>query len=68
VTVLAVLWNNGGDEWVARLIGIESIAVAAGTLLIPVLARFGRGTQLPVLAEFACPHCGETIDLSSIER
>jgi len=68
VTVLAVLWNNGGDEWVARLIGIESIAVAAGTLLIPVLARFGRGTQLPVSAEFACPHCGETIDLSSIER
>lgn len=68
VTVLAVVWNEGGDDWVARLIGIESIAVAAGTLLIPVLARFGRGAQMPAPAEFACPHCGEAIDLSSIER
>lgn len=68
VTLLAVLWNEGGDGWVARLIGIESIAVAAGTLLIPVLARFGGGEQVPVPAAFACPHCGEAIDLSSIER
>lgn len=61
---LVVLWTEGGGDGAARLIGILSILVATGTLLIPVLARFG-GSAPPrrVGSTITCPHCGELIEL-----
>ncbi|MDG1366910.1 MAG: hypothetical protein P8I99_06665 [Acidimicrobiales bacterium] len=60
---LVVLWTGWGGDGVARLIGILSILVATGTLLIPVIARFGGSTPTrPGPQTISCPHCGETIE------
>ena len=61
---LAVLWTEEGGDGTARLIGILSILVATGTLLIPVLARFAGPAHSRVSDQtITCPHCGELIDL-----
>ena len=61
---LVALWTEGGGDGIARVIGILSILVATGTLLIPVLTRFG-GSAPPrrVGSTMTCPHCGELIEL-----
>lgn len=63
ITSTVVLWREGGGDGAARLIGIESTLVAAGTLLIPVLARFGGGSAPPAAVTVTCPHCGETFEI-----
>ena len=65
VTVLPVMWTERGGDAAGRLIGVESILVAAGTVVIPVLARFGgRDRAAPASATVTCPHCGESFDLA----
>ena len=67
-TILAVIWTDGaGGSWAARVIGVESVLVAAGTLLIPVRARFAPEVAGDPTAEspVTCPHCGETFERSA---
>lgn len=69
ITVLVGLWAEPDVEWYARLVGIESVLVAAMMLLIPVLARFTSPRQEirddgtpsgPATIRF-CPSCGQPV-------
>ncbi len=69
VTVVIGLWAEPDVDWYGRLVGVEAVLVAAATLLIPVLSRFGLGRAEParpaVPGEPAirfCPSCGRPVD------
>lgn len=67
-TILLVVWGGGGGgTWIARLIGIESVVVAAGTLLLPVLTRFSSSRDAGPPGTITCPHCGEPIDVAALD-
>lgn len=55
------LWAEVDADWFARLLGVESVLVAAVTLAIPVLSRFvpsqGRAIPTEPAVRF-CPSCG----------
>lgn len=70
ITILIAIWNEGGADWFGRLIGVLGVLVAAGSLLIPALARFSPGDDAdgneadpPDLHR--CPACGHPIDLTA---
>ena len=68
VTGVVALWAEIDADWVIRTIGVESIVVAALTLVVPALARY-RPLQEPSIdgaaAVVVCPRCGAHIDLST---
>ncbi len=69
LTIIVGLWAEPDVDWYARVVGIESVVVAALTLLIPALGRFsaldtptvdtGAGSRT-VKIRF-CPSCGHVI-------
>ena len=46
-TIVWGIWMEVGSSWYGRLLGVQSVLVAALTLAIPVLWRFGGGDQSP---------------------
>ncbi len=64
-TILVAIWGEVDAEWMARLIGIEAVLVAAFTLAIPALARFGGSAVRPATtgppAIRFCPSCGSSV-------
>ena len=64
-TSIAAAWSEADADWVARLIGVESIVVAALTLTVPALARF-RPPESPAPDEpgeiIVCSRCGAHLD------
>ena len=76
-TILVAIWGDGDGDILGRVIGIESVLVAAATLLIPALSRFagpddgddgGTGAigrpdgPPPETAVRFCPSCGGPVD------
>lgn len=57
-TIVVVIWAEGDGDWVPRLIGIESILVAALVLTLPALSRFLPPDDGPGTAGGFCPGCG----------
>jgi hypothetical protein len=67
VTILVVIWAESDNDTMGRLIGVEGVLVAAGTLLIPALSRFANpddGAVAPGArpAVRFCPSCGRAVD------
>ncbi len=68
VTVVAAVWFEFNDDWIMRLIGVESIVVAALTLTVPALARFlppedTTGRPLTRTGDtIVCQKCGSRLD------
>lgn len=64
LTVIVVMWSDGNGDWVGRLIGVESVLVAALTLAIPALSRFAPPEPPPPDLTSGsdritwCPFCG----------
>ena len=44
-TIIWGIWTDPGGSWFGRTLGVQSILVAALTVGIPVLGRFGRGAD-----------------------
>ena len=73
-TILYLIWFDPGSDWYGRIVGVESVLVAAVTLLIPVLARFAptrrpatdddRDRPGPPAVRF-CPSCGTPLGSGS---
>ncbi len=71
LAVLFAIWGEPGGDWFGRLIGVLSVLVAAGTLLIPALSRFGgpdddgqpgwTGGLPPDHGVRHCPSCGQRL-------
>ncbi len=64
VTSIFALWAEVNADWLPRLIGVESILVAAVTLAIPALSRFlpPSERQLHQTASIRfCPSCGAPV-------
>ncbi len=73
VLILFAIWGNPDGDWFPRIVGVVSILVAAGTLLIPALARFAPPGDEPPEADSAagvevdeaavrfCPSCGQSL-------
>lgn len=62
----AAVWAAIDAEWVIRTIGVESVLVAALTLIVPALARYRPPQQPsidPTSKVVVCPQCGTHIDL-----
>lgn len=53
-TVVFAIWAEVDADWIARLIGVESVLVAAMTLAIPVLGRFSPREE-PSMAQQPAP-------------
>jgi hypothetical protein len=70
VSILIAIWVEPDMDWYARLIGVLSVLVAAVTLLIPVVSRFGSGgpgagphtDQTGDHAVRYCPSCGREVE------
>ncbi len=71
VAILIAIWGEPDMDWYARLIGVVSVLVAAVTLLIPAVSRFGSGglgaEPHPDLrpdgrAVRYCPSCGREVE------
>ena len=65
-TIASLIWGMDLEEDVAaRVIGVLSILVAAGTILVPVFARMSRDEFAAATddrdAPPACPHCGKRL-------
>jgi hypothetical protein len=63
-TVVGVMWIEGSGDSVARVIGVQSILVAALTLALPVLSRFLPPEETAVVPRSGhfCPACGAELD------
>ena len=63
-TVTGVIWADGGGDAIARVIGVESILVAACTLALPALSRFVPVEESAVVVTSGrfCPGCGAELD------
>jgi hypothetical protein len=61
-TIVAVLWTEPDSDWWIRVIGIESVIVAALTLALPAIARFlppeGPGSEVSISY---CPACASSV-------
>lgn len=70
-TSLVALWAEVDTSWMARSIGVESVMVAALTLIVPALARFqppaGERSEPPP-DTIVCPTCGTHLDRWGRER
>ncbi len=65
-SAIAALWAEIDADWVIRAIGVESIVVAALTLVVPALARYRPSKQRPTdrtATVVICPRCGTQIDV-----
>ena len=68
VTIVFGIWAEPDADWYPRLLGVEGVLVAAATLLLPVLSRFGGGRSEPrpsPVEGYAirfCPSCGRPVD------
>jgi hypothetical protein len=63
-TALVALWVKVGAEWMLRLIGVESVLVAAMAVAIPVIARFqppAVESSLRTRVVRFCPSCGASM-------
>lgn len=63
-TVVGVMWVEGSGDPIARVIGVQSILVAALTLALPVLSRFLPAEESAVVLKSGhfCPACGAQLD------
>lgn len=63
-TLIGVLWAEGGGDAIARVIGVQSILVAACTLALPALSRFLPVEESAVVLGSGrfCPGCGAELD------
>lgn len=65
VSIVVAIWVEPSGDWVARVIGVESVLVAAGTLLIPALSRFAPTAGPADRPDHAgvrfCPSCGQRV-------
>ena len=57
VTIVAVLWAEPDSDWWLRVIGIESVIVAALTLALPAIARFLPPSPPETSFVQFCPAC-----------
>lgn len=57
VTIVAVLWAEPDSDWWLRVIGIESVIVAALTLALPAIARFLPPSPPETSLVHFCPAC-----------
>ncbi len=64
VTVVAVIWMERGGPTIARVIGVQSILVAACTLALPALSRFLPVEDAAIMPGSGryCPGCGAELD------
>jgi hypothetical protein len=70
VSTLIAIWVEPDMDWYARLIGVISVLVAAVTLLIPVVSRFGSGgpgagPRTDEIGDHSvryCPSCGREVE------
>lgn len=63
-TAIFGIWAEVDADWFARLLGVESVLVAAVTLAIPVLSKFLPSQSRAIPTEPAvrfCPSCGELL-------
>lgn len=64
-TILITIWGEVDEDWMGRLIGVEAVLVAAFTLAIPAVARFGGPAGRPPAtgppAIRFCPACGNPV-------
>lgn len=69
-TSLVALWAEVDASWMARSIGVESVMVAALTLVVPALARFQPPSGAPAEPPetIVCPTCGTHLDRWGNER
>lgn len=72
ITIVFAIWAEVDADWVPRLIGVESVLVAAMTLALPVLSRFspddGTESRPPLVAAPTrsvrfCPVCGTVLEI-----
>ena len=66
-TVIVIIWVEVNEDWVARVIGVMSVLVAALTLALPVLSRWLtplEGIDSARTLRF-CPSCGKGLDGAS---
>lgn len=66
-TSIVAVWAEFDADWIARVIGVESVVVAALTLAVPAIARFLPPEVAAVDRadeSIVCPNCGTRIDLS----
>ena len=56
-TIVYAIWADSGADWLARVIGIESVVVAALTLALPAISRFLPPGEVVPPGEIAIRHC-----------
>ena len=62
-SLLVLIWFEIDSETFARLVGIESVLVAAFVIAIPVVARFATSAdEAGATTPEICPHCGAPLD------
>ena len=61
--LIGAIWEEWEDENVWRWVGVLSILLSAGTILVPVFQRIARADAPPVLDRVRfCPGCGKGLD------
>lgn len=64
MTAIVGIWMEPDADWYPRLVGVESVLVAAVTMTIPVLAKFAPPEAAPEYHDVAirfCPSCGRSV-------
>ena len=63
-TVIGVIWAESGGDAIARVIGVQSILVAAFSLAVPALSRFVPVEEPTAVSSTGhyCPGCGAELD------
>lgn len=69
-TAIIAIWAEVDSSWLGRLLGVESVLVAALTLAIPALSRFMPPPVEPDGRQPAvrfCPSCGQKVDAGLLD-
>jgi hypothetical protein len=68
-SILLLIWAEIDSTGFARLVGVQSVLVAATTLTIPAVSRFGGATEQSFLetAVRFCPSCGGPVDPTPLD-
>ena len=63
VLLIGAIWGEWDDENVWRWIGVLSILLSAGTILVPVFQRIAQADAPPALDGVRfCPGCGKSLE------
>ncbi|MGF1599426.1 MAG: hypothetical protein ACFCVK_21350 [Acidimicrobiales bacterium] len=64
LTIVTIVWVEIDSSWLPRVIGVESVLVAALTIALPTLARFSPpppASHPGTAVAFFCPACGSLL-------